>query len=301
MKKTLVIIGCILLLPLGEYIWILYPFSLLDARSAIGEKELVDIESRKVAYYVRGNGPRVLLAASLGREASDFNELVRDLNTAGFRTVSVAAPGIGDTDILEKPTSLYKIAKDIKSVADQDIAKTGNRETVALIGHAFGNRVMRATATKYPHLAKSVILVAAGGQRPIAAKVREELRNSLLPYLPASRREKAISFAFFADGNKVPDFWLRGWHLKTALLQATTLEHTEDKQWQDAGGLPILIVQALDDVIAPKADTADLLKEQFGDRLEVVLVKNAGHALLPEQPEIISAAILDFLERHRIK
>ena len=301
MKKIFAAIVCVLILALGIYAWILYPFSLLKARSAIGNRYLADVEGRQVAYYSSGDGPRVLLSASLGREASDFNELVRDLNNAGYRTVSVEAPGIGDTDILEKPTSLYQIAKDIKAVADQDIAETGNRETIALIGHAFGNRVMRAAASKYPDLAKAVVLIAAGGQRPIAARARKELRNSIMPYLPASRREKAISYAFFAGGNIVPDFWLRGWHLKTALLQATTLEHTEDNKWQNAGGLPIMILQALEDVIAPKADTSDLLKERFGDRLDVVLVKKAGHALLPEQPEIVSTAILDFLGRHRVR
>lgn len=301
MKKTLMYVGCILLLILAGYCWLLYPFSLMSARSAIGEKNMVTVGERQVAYYSNGKGPRVILAASLGREASDFNELVQDLNSAGFRTVSVEAPGIGDTDILEKPTSLYEIAKDIKAVADQDIAKTGNQDTIALIGHAFGNRVMRATASKYPYLAKSVVLIAAGGQKPIAPKVKEELRNSLMPYLPLSRREKAISFAFFADGNKVPEFWLRGWHLETALLQATTVENTENTDWQDAGESPMLIVQALEDVIAPKADTSDLLKERFGDRLEVVLVKNAGHALLPEKPEKISTAIIDFLQSPRFK
>lgn len=142
MKKILVIIGCILLLVLGVYIWVLYPFSFFEARAALGEKKIVEINDRKVAYYVRGNGPRVLLSASLGREASDFNELVKDLNDAGFRTVCVESPGIGDTETLEKPTSLYEIAKDIKGVADHDIAKTGNVDNIALVGHAFGNRVM---------------------------------------------------------------------------------------------------------------------------------------------------------------
>jgi pimeloyl-ACP methyl ester carboxylesterase len=62
-----------------------------------------------------------------------------------------------------------------------------------------------------------------------------------------------------------------------------------------------MILQALEDVIASKADTSDLLKERFGNRLDVILVEKAGHALLPEQPEIVSTAILDFLGRHRVR
>lgn len=220
------------------------------------------------------------------------------MNHAGFRTLTVEAPGIGGTDILEKPSSLYKIAEDIKAVSDQDNSATGNKYTIALIGHAFGNRLVRAVASQYPNLAKTIILIAAGGQKPIEKKAKAELRNCILPYLPSYRREQAIDYAFFAEGNKIPDFWIRGWHLKTALLQANAVENTKDTHWQEAGNLPILLIQALEDVIAPKEDTADLLKKKFGDRLQVVLVENAGHALLPESPEKISSTIIEYLENY---
>jgi len=301
MIKKVKIAGVLVFVALGIYVWLLYPFSLMEARPAIGEKKIAVSGNRAVIYYVRGEGPRILLAASLGREASDYNELTAELNSAGYRTISIEAPGIGGTDMLEKPTSLYEIAEDIKAVADQDISDTGKKETVALVGHAFGNRVMRAAASKYPDIARSVILLAAGGQRPVPPKAKKELKKAIMPYLTASRRTKAIDYAFFAQGNEVPDYWLRGWHIKTALLQASTLEQTKDNLWQDAGSLPLLIVQALEDEIAPKQDTADLLKKRFGDRLEVALVENAGHALLPEHPKVISKAVLDFLNRHKVK
>ncbi|MEM6723023.1 MAG: alpha/beta fold hydrolase [Bacteroidota bacterium] len=273
----------------------LYPFAFLTARPAVGKKNIAENGEREIAYYTSGEGPRVVLAASLGREASDFNELVNDLNQAGFRTITIEAPGIGDTDLLEKPISLYKMAEDVKSVTDRDIATTGDENTIALIGHAFGNRLVRATATLYPDLAKSVVLIAAGGQKPIEKKATKELRNSILPYLPSYRRKQAIDYAFFAEGNEIPDFWIRGWHLYTAILQGEAVTNTKDENWQNAGGLPILLIQALEDVIAPKEDTADLLKKRFGQRLEIVFVEKVGHALLPEAPKEISAAIIGYL------
>ena len=65
MKKTLIVFGCIVLLVLAVYCWILYPFSLLSARAAIGEKGMATVGDRQVVYYSSGNGPRVILAASL--------------------------------------------------------------------------------------------------------------------------------------------------------------------------------------------------------------------------------------------
>ena len=294
-KKMLAVVLFVTIFSLGVYSFLLYPFAFLTARPAVGDKNIAKNGERKIEYYTKGEGPRVVLAASLGREASDFNELVKDLNQAGFRTITIEAPGIGDTDLLEKPINLYKMAEDIKAVTNRDIAITGNKNTTALIGHAFGNRLVRAAAALYPDLAKSVVLIAAGGQKPIEKKAIKELRNSILPYLPSYRREQAIDYAFFAEGNEIPDFWIRGWHLNTAILQGEAVKNTKDEGWQDAGGLPILLIQALEDVIAPKEDTADLLKKRFGQRLQVVLIEKVGHALLPEAPKKISSAIIGYI------
>jgi len=70
------------------------------------------------------------------------------------------------------------------------------------------------------------------------------------------------------------------------------------RAWEAAGGVPMLVVQPTKDRIAPKEETADVLKARFPDQVEVVVVENAGHALLPEQPEAIAEAILAFLAKH---
>jgi hypothetical protein len=38
-----------------------------------------------------------------------------------------------------------------------------------------------------------------------------------------------------------------------------------------------------------------LLKEEFGDRVQLTEIDRAGHALLPEQPEIVATNVLAFL------
>ncbi len=63
-----------------------------------------------------------------------------------------------------------------------------------------------------------------------------------------------------------------------------------------AGGTAVmLVVQGMQDRIAPLEHTAVLLKEEFGGRVRVAEIENAGHALLPEQRRAISAAIVDFI------
>ncbi|ABV88159.1 alpha/beta fold hydrolase [Shewanella pealeana] len=295
MKKQLLLTVSVLSIGLLVYLGLLYPFAMLEARTPVGETQsMILANGNRMTWHVSGTGPRITLVASLGREASDFNELVLSLNKAGYRTLAVEAPGIGGSELIEKPISLYRLADDVAQIVHHDIAETGNAETVLLIGHAFGNRVMRATASKYPDIAKGVVLIAAGGQREVEPKAKQALRNSITPYLTASQREEAIRYAFFAEDNEVPDYWLRGWYLQTALLQVSAVEHTADKLWQQAGGLPMMILQAERDTIAPIKDAADLLKVKLGDQLSVEIIENTGHALLPEAPTDIARAVLIF-------
>jgi pimeloyl-ACP methyl ester carboxylesterase len=58
------------------------------------------------------------------------------------------------------------------------------------------------------------------------------------------------------------------------------------------------VVQPEDDVMAvPK--NAERICEEFGDRASMVLVKHAGHALLPEQPDAVEVALRSWLTRPR--
>jgi pimeloyl-ACP methyl ester carboxylesterase len=56
------------------------------------------------------------------------------------------------------------------------------------------------------------------------------------------------------------------------------------------------VVQPAEDVIAP-AQNAERLRAAAPDRIEVLTVPRAGHALLPEQPAAVSAALLGWLAR----
>lgn len=40
-----------------------------------------------------------------------------------------------------------------------------------------------------------------------------------------------------------------------------------------------------------------ILLEEFADRVDVVTIANAGHAMLPEQPDQVAEAVLGFLVR----
>jgi len=58
----------------------------------------------------------------------------------------------------------------------------------------------------------------------------------------------------------------------------------------------MLVVQGTEDVVA-LPENAKRLAAEFPERVTLVGLRHAGHALLPEQPEQVEKAILAYLQR----
>jgi len=259
------------------------------ARPCDGEARSIVRDGRRIGYFARGAGPAIVVLPSLGREASDFNELTATLS-ATHRTIAIDPPGVGASGLPSEPVSLFDLADDVAAVIETEQAGPAT-----LIGHAFGNRLARATATRHPDAAARLILIAAGGKYPIPGLAFEALLACFNPDQPAEEHFACVAYGFFADGEAVPDHWRRGWHPATARAQGAAVRATPVETWWSGGGRPMLVIQGEADRIAPRADSADILAAEFPDRVTMVLIERAGHALLPERPGAIAAAVAAFL------
>lgn len=263
------------------------------ARDAVGQQKSINVNDRTLSYYVSGEGRPIILLASAGREASDFNELVAELTGAGHRTIAIEAQGIKDSTLPTDEMSLFDMADDVKAVADVELDAG---ETVTILGHAFGNRVARAFASRNDALVNSIILVAAGGEKAIPEKANAALKAIFDPRHSVSQRKEDIATAFFAKGNDIPEHWVTGWHRHTAILQGKAKGQESYARWGAGGTKSMLILQATEDAIAPTEDAGALLAGRFPHRVRLVMIEQAGHALLPEQPAKIAEAITAFLK-----
>ncbi|MBW1985194.1 MAG: alpha/beta hydrolase [Deltaproteobacteria bacterium] len=262
-----------------------------EARPPIGEEHLLSESGMSIAYYIYGEGDTIVLLASAGRSVSDFNELAINLADNGFRTVAVESRGVGKSSLPDDDYNLHDLAKDVHQVLNQlGGIKNGK---VHLVGHAFGNRVARMFASDHPKLSKSVILIASGGLVEMSEEAREALHGSFMLFLPKKTRLQHIRNAFFTPSSEIPDHWIDGWYPKGAAKQGKA-KSTPLKEWWSSGKVPILILQGEDDTVAPPGN-ATAMKKEFSDRVTVVMVPDAGHAMLPEQPEIIKKELLLFL------
>src|SRR6266481_7181821 len=107
------------------------------AASADAEQRLVARPSGgQVAFEVEGTGPVILMIPSLGRAASDFDDLSRRLVAAGFTSVRPDPSGIGKSTGPMTNLTLHDLADDTALV----IEALGG-QPVVVVGHAFGQRV----------------------------------------------------------------------------------------------------------------------------------------------------------------
>jgi len=296
-KWLLGLAGLVLALILGA-IAMTYPQPFLKARDAVGTPYVSQLYppdgnlNAAVAYYEltapASDRPLIVMFASAGREVSDFNELAAALNQAGYPIIMIEAPGIGRSVASSVTPDLFDLARDAHGIY-------AARGPVVFLGHAFGNRVARTSATLFDDQTAGVILIASGGQKPIADKAAQALTQSFDPRLTIGKRKAAIRYAFFADGNEIPDYWLRGWHAETGRLQGGATRSTPSEDWTAGGTAPMLVIAGLQDTIAPPEDTIDILERDFPSRVTGVRLDGAGHALLPEKPDEIAEAVLTWL------
>ncbi|MCZ6830759.1 MAG: alpha/beta hydrolase [Gammaproteobacteria bacterium] len=289
-KKILLLLAALLLIAV-----VVASLALQDrpGRPALGASRIAAGSGGDIEYFESGQGDAVVLLASYARGASDFNELAANLNTAGYRTLAINSRGIGSSALGSMDVSYYDLAGDVSSV----LASAGVTEPAFLVGHAFGNRIARAFATAHGERVRAVVLLSAGGEAPTPAPVSQAIQTVLFSFWSAAAREDAVQFAFFADGNTAPDYWLSGWYPLAGMLQARANVATASG-WADGGQAPLMIVQSLQDRAAPPEQAGRVLAARLPERSDYVEIANAGHATLPEQPQRVAAELIRFFGEH---
>jgi pimeloyl-ACP methyl ester carboxylesterase len=236
----------------------------------------------------QGQGRRIVLLPSLGRGAGDFDPIAERLAGAGFRVLRPQPRGIGDSRGPMTGINLHDYAADVAALIEHD-----GGDAAFVVGHAFGNRVARMLATLRPELVRAVSLIAANvGHAPSPPQVREAIKASANPALPDAQRLAALQFAFFAPGNDVRS-WLAGWHPEVLAAQRLAGDRTSREEDYAAGQAPILYLQPDHDPLAHAQD-ADEFKRALGDRVTIVVIRNASHAAVAEAPDAISDALIAY-------
>jgi pimeloyl-ACP methyl ester carboxylesterase len=259
--------------------------------AAVATRSVVERGEARVEVIARGSGPLVVMVPSLGRPAEDFDDLAARLAANGFRALQPQPRGWGKSSGPMRGITLHDFARDMAAVIEQH----GGGPAV-MAGHAFGNFVARATAADFPKLVRAVVLLAATHVWPVPPDIRDSINKSHDMKLPDAERIRALKHAFFAPGHD-PAIWLPGWNEDVMHTERHATDATPREEWWYAGKAPVLDVIPEKDVMAPP-DARNRYRDDLGaDRVTVTVVPDAGHALLPEQPEAVAKAVIEYLKR----
>jgi pimeloyl-ACP methyl ester carboxylesterase len=231
----------------------------------------------------QGQGPVLVLLPSRGRGAEDFDDVADRFVAAGYRVLRPQPRGIGGSTGPMNGITLHDLADDQAAVI-----RTVAREPVVMVGHAFGNWVARTTGVDHPEWVRGVVIVAAAAKQ-YPKGLSEHVDRSAELSLPDAERLKSIQYAFFAPGNDAR-VWLGGWYPDVSESQRLAGKATRQADWWSGGSKPLLDLQAGLDLFKPPA-TRNEIRDEFGDRVSVVVIEGAGHALVPEKPQDVVNAI----------
>lgn len=251
------------------------------------QTQIVHHPSVKIEVMTLGRGPWVILLPSLGRGVDDLCSLAGILATHGFSVCLPNPRGIGQSSGSLVNISIDDLADDVVNVMDH---LGCNKAWIA--GHAFGNWIARNIATRHPHRVSGVALIAAA-HKNFPAALRDQIDICMNSNLSEEQRIASLEHAFFAPGND-PTSWLTGWFPDVAKAQRSAAKASPQVNWWGAGSTQILDLQAAQDPFAPEATSQELQAELGLDRVQVVRIANASHALIPEQPNAVASALIKF-------
>jgi pimeloyl-ACP methyl ester carboxylesterase len=266
--------------------------AMMIAGPALGQeraRSLVTYDTVEIDLIAEGRGPLIVLLPSRGRDSEDYDEVAAGLAKEGFRVLRPQPRGMHASKGPLKDITLHDLARDVATVIERE-----NAGPAVIVGHAYGNWVARMTAVDHPKLVRGVVLAAAAAKK-FPPRLSQLVSKSADPSVPEAERLAAMQEIFFASGND-PKIWLKGWWAEASEAQRVAAANVKQSDWWHAGTVPLFDLQAGIDPFKPKG-TENELKDEFPDRVTVAVIPNASHALLPEQPAAVVAAIAGWVRK----
>jgi pimeloyl-ACP methyl ester carboxylesterase len=253
-------------------------------------KFVVHHDNVSIEVIAEGHGPLIVLLASLGRDSEEFDPAAQRIAKAGFRVLRPQPRGYGRSTGPLDHVTLHDFAKDMAAVIEHE--KAG---PAILAGHAYGHFVAKMTAVDFPKLVRGVVLIGAS-QKTANPDVRRGTAIATDPSQPEADRLAQLQRIFFAPGHDAR-VWLKGFHAAVQKSEVIARDATPQEEYWNAGTVPILDIQAESDPYRPPSSRNELVQEFGAKRMTTVLIPQAAHAVIVEQPDAVADAIITWARR----
>lgn len=268
---------------------VMQPFDKASSTEAARTREIGRYDNVEIDLIAEGRGPLIVMLPSRGRDSEDFDDVAARLAEAGYRVLRPQPRGAGKSTGPLENIRMQDFARDVAHVIAREQAGPA-----VIAGHAYGNWVARMTATDHPALVRGIVLMAAAA-KTYPDELRAAVQQSADTSLPTEQRLAALRKGFFHPTHD-PAVWLHGWAPVANKAQGVASSATKQAEYWQAGKVPMLDLVPDRDPSKPKEKWNES-REEFGDRVSVIVIPNASHALIPEQPGAVVDAILAWIAK----
>jgi pimeloyl-ACP methyl ester carboxylesterase len=249
----------------------------------------IGVGDATIEYFADGAGDPIVLLPAGGFDAGYFGDLGRRLADAGFRAIAMNPRVTGESTGPLAGMTLHTLAADVAGV----IEAVGDRKA-HLLGHGFSNRIARCVVADRPDLVRSIILLAGVGN----FDPRPDVINALVTLFRPDATEAECLEAMrseVADPSTAPRLFRTLTRFPAAAAAYRLADRaTPSGDWERAPGRPMLVVQGVDDRIAPPSH-GRALRDAMSPHVRVADIPRAGHMVVLEQPEAVADAVISFL------
>ncbi len=265
----------------------------LDAEPAV-ESRVIALGDAQIEVRMQGSGEAVVLLSGVGAEVSYLDGFGAVLASYGLRVLAINPRAAGASKGSLNSLTLTDYAADVAGSLDAlNIGKA------TILGFGGGNRVARRLAVIRPDLVDGLVLVAAGGLVPGDPAALAQMEIWAKGEAPLSERTAAFRASMLSPATDPgsldqPFVDPLAFEAQMAALNATPLD-----EWWSGGTAQMLVLQGEDDRIAPVGN-GRALEDEFGDRVTVVNIPEAGHMLLVEQSARVAQELVAFVDRPRL-
>jgi pimeloyl-ACP methyl ester carboxylesterase len=278
-----------------------------DGASEIASKTL-EVNGVKLHYWIAGKGPAVILLHGYA-ETSRMWKPIMPLLAERFTVIAPDLPGIGDSDVPAQGLDMKTAA-----ISIHELAKALGVKSAEVVGHDIGLMVAYAYAAQFPAEVTKLVLMDAflpgvAGWEAIynSPQIWHFRFNGPTPEALVAGRERTY-FEYFwndlaADRNRSipeadrqaytaaysrPGRMRAGWAYFVSFLQAAA-DFSELAKTRLT--MPLLTIGGDKSLGEPLAAQGKLVATD----VTTIVLKDAGHWILEEQPEATTSALLKFL------
>jgi pimeloyl-ACP methyl ester carboxylesterase len=281
----------------------------------------VEANGLDVAYLTVGDGPLALCLHGFPDSAWTWRHLLPELAHAGYRAVAPFMRGYAPTSVPDD--GIYQTGALAADACALHEALGGDSEAV-IIGHDWGAVATYGAASLEPQRWSAVVgaAVPPGGALAQAFLDYDQLQKSWYMFffqhgladIVVPMNDLAFIDRLWADWSpgydasedlpRVKDAMRDPANIQAAIgyYRATLGDGPRSPAYDDGQAAtgkmpeqPLLYLQGLDDGCIGAAVTAGIESQFEAPHSRVVMVKDAGHFLHVEQPELVNSLILDFL------